>query len=35
VYLLHNRIGSIEKVAARLGELCPGVRVLVGHGQME
>lgn len=35
VYLLHNRIGSIEKVAARLGELCPGVRALVGHGQME
>jgi len=35
VYLLHNRIGSIEKVAARICELCPGVRVLVGHGQME
>ena len=35
VYLLHNRIGTIEKVAARIGELCPGVRVLVGHGQME
>ena len=35
VYLLHNRIGSIGKVAARLGELCPGARVLVGHGQME
>jgi transcription-repair coupling factor (superfamily II helicase) len=35
VYLLHNRIGSIEKVASRVGELCPGARVLVGHGQME
>jgi transcription-repair coupling factor (superfamily II helicase) len=35
VYLLHNRIGTIEKVASRLRELCPGVRVLVGHGQME
>ena len=35
VYLLHNRIGSIEKVAARIAELCPGARVLVGHGQME
>jgi len=35
VYLLHNRIGTIEKVASRIGELCPGVRVLVGHGQME
>lgn len=35
VYLLHNRIGTIGKVASRIGELCPGVRVLVGHGQME
>ena len=35
VYLLHNRIGTIEKVASRLRELSPGVRVLVGHGQME
>jgi len=35
VYLLHNRIGTIGKVALRIGELCPGVRVLVGHGQME
>ena len=35
VYLLHNRIGTIEKVASRISELCPGARVLVGHGQME
>jgi len=35
VYLLHNRIGTIEKVASRIGELCPGARVIVGHGQME
>jgi transcription-repair coupling factor (superfamily II helicase) len=35
VYLLHNRIGTIGKVASRISELCPGVRVLVGHGQME
>ena len=35
VFLLHNRIGSIEKVASRVTELCPGARVLVGHGQME
>jgi transcription-repair coupling factor (superfamily II helicase) len=35
VYLLHNRIGTIEKVASRINELCPGARVLVGHGQME
>lgn len=35
VFLLHNRIGSIEKVANRVSELCPGARVLVGHGQMD
>lgn len=35
VYLLHNRIGTIEKVAARIAEICQGARVLVGHGQME
>jgi len=35
VYFLHNRIGSIEKVASRVTELCPGSRVLVGHGKME
>jgi transcription-repair coupling factor (superfamily II helicase) len=35
VYLLHNRIGTIGKVASRIGELCPGARVLTGHGQME
>ena len=35
VFLLHNRIGSIDKVAARVGELCPGARVLIGHGRME
>ena len=35
VYMLHNRIGTIEKVAARITELCPGARVIIGHGQME
>ena len=35
VYLLHNRIGTIAKVAARVAELCLGARVLVGHGKME
>lgn len=35
VYFLHNRVGTIEKTAARLRELCPGARVIVGHGQME
>lgn len=34
VYFLHNRVRSIEKVAARIRELCPKARVIVGHGQM-
>jgi len=34
VYFLHNRVRSIEKVAARIRELCPKARVMVGHGQM-
>jgi transcription-repair coupling factor (superfamily II helicase) len=35
VYFLHNRIGTIEKVAHRITELCPKARVLIGHGQMD
>ena len=35
VYMLHNRIGTIGKVANRITELCPGARVIIGHGQME
>lgn len=35
VFLLHNRIGTIEKMASRVAKLCPGARVLIGHGQME
>ncbi len=33
-YVLHNRVASIERLAGRLRELCPGARVVVGHGQM-
>ncbi len=35
VYLLHNRVASIEKMASRMAELCPGAKILIGHGQME
>ncbi len=35
VYLLHNRVKTIEKLAGRVRELCPGSRVAVGHGQMD
>ncbi len=34
VYFLHNRVQTIGRVANRIAELCPGARVLVGHGQM-
>mgnify|MGYP002632352180 CR=1 FL=1 len=34
VYFLHNRVQSIERVGARIRELCPKARVLIGHGQM-
>lgn len=34
VYFLHNRVGTIDMVAARIKELCPKAKVIVGHGQM-
>ena len=34
VYFLHNRVQTIERVAKRICELCPGARVVIGHGQM-
>ncbi|MFN0127592.1 MAG: transcription-repair coupling factor, partial [Verrucomicrobiales bacterium] len=35
VFFLHNRVATIEKVASRLREICPGTRVEIGHGQMD
>ncbi|MEZ5385212.1 MAG: transcription-repair coupling factor [Prosthecobacter sp.] len=35
VFFLHNRVMTIEKIAQRIRDLCPGARVIVGHGQME
>ncbi len=35
VFYLHNRVQTIELVAARLRELLPELRIGVGHGQME
>ncbi len=35
VFFLHNRVMTIEKIAQRIRDLCPGSRVIVGHGQME
>lgn len=34
VFFVHNRVQSINKVAAHLAELVPEARIRVGHGQM-
>jgi transcription-repair coupling factor (superfamily II helicase) len=34
IFFVHNRVQSIKKVAARLGELVPEARIGVAHGQM-
>lgn len=34
VFFLHNRVGTIYTVEAKLRELVPKARVIVGHGQM-
>jgi transcription-repair coupling factor (superfamily II helicase) len=34
VYFVHNRVESIWEIAAKLQELVPKARVIVGHGQM-
>jgi transcription-repair coupling factor (superfamily II helicase) len=34
VFYVHNRVQSIRRVAARLGELVPEARIAVAHGQM-
>jgi transcription-repair coupling factor (superfamily II helicase) len=34
VFFVHNRVQSIKRVAARLGELVPEARIAVAHGQM-
>ncbi len=34
VYFVHNRVDTIWEIAAKLQELVPRARVLVGHGQM-
>jgi transcription-repair coupling factor (superfamily II helicase) len=35
VYVVHNRVQSIYSFAARLHELVPEARFLIGHGQLE
>ena len=33
-FYLHNRVETIDEAAERVREMVPGLRVLVGHGQM-
>jgi transcription-repair coupling factor (superfamily II helicase) len=35
VYFVHNRLANIKEMAGMISRLCPGVRVAIGHGQME
>jgi transcription-repair coupling factor (superfamily II helicase) len=35
VFFVHNRISSLPEIANLIQKLCPGVKVAVGHGQME
>ncbi|MBV9480876.1 MAG: transcription-repair coupling factor [Acidobacteria bacterium] len=34
VYFLHNRVDTIWEIAAKLQELIPRARIIIGHGQM-
>src|ERR1700758_421215 len=34
IYFVHNRVESIWEIAAKLQELVPTARIIVGHGQM-
>src|SRR5213596_232326 len=33
-FYLHNRVDTIEEAAQKLQQLCPGLRLIVAHGQM-
>lgn len=35
VFFLHNRVMTIAKVEKRLRELCPKVRIVIAHGQLD
>src|ERR671931_151629 len=34
IYFVHNRVDTIYEIAAKIQELVPPARILVGHGQM-
>jgi transcription-repair coupling factor (superfamily II helicase) len=35
VFFVNNRLSNIREIAGMINRLCPGVRVGIGHGQME
>ncbi len=35
VYFVHNRVEDILQIEALIRRLCPGIRTVVGHGQMD
>ncbi|PCH99199.1 MAG: transcription-repair coupling factor [Bacteroidetes bacterium] len=35
VFFVHNRVQNIEDIAAMIQRLCPKVRIVTGHGQMD
>ena len=35
VFFIHNRVHDIHDMAAMLAKLCPGIKIGVGHGQMD
>ncbi|CAM2066823.1 Transcription-repair-coupling factor [Sulfidibacter corallicola] len=35
VFFIHNRVETMDQVVAGLGQLMPGLRISVAHGQME
>lgn len=35
VFFIHNRVQDIAQIAGLIQRLCPGVRVGIGHGQLE
>ena len=35
IYVVHNRVESIEQVAQEIRQLVPEARIIIGHGQMQ
>lgn len=35
VFFVHNRLENIKEVAGMISRLCPGIRIGIGHGQMD